>query len=135
MAHSKVQSRVVLAVATVAFTLVAGHVLASEDHYGGKSLPVNIEKIQPLKDGKIEIHYRTMIESLWWCPGANGKKSDAGTELTFVHVSHKARPKVTYPRKSGEKRTAIIVVPADGKPIFLVHGKKRIKLYPAPKSD
>ena len=130
MARGKVRAKVVLTVATVAFSLVAYNAFAIGDHYGKDHLTLTIEKIQPLKDGKIEIHYRTLVETVWWCPGANGKKTDAGTELTFVRASYKHKPKVTYPRKPGEKGTAIIVVPNDGKPIFRVAGEKRIKVYP-----
>ena len=130
MARGKVRAKVVLTVASVAFSLVAYNAFAIGDHYGKDHLTLTIEKIQPLKDGKIEIHYRTLVETAWWCPGANGKKTDAGTELTFVRASYKHKPKVTYPTKPGEKGAAIIVVPNDGKPIFRVAGEKRIKVYP-----
>jgi hypothetical protein len=139
MTRRKLRAAVALAAATAVCSLAAYNAFANAfgigGHYGEDNYTLTIEKVQPFKDGQIEIHYRPMVESVWWCPGANGKKTDAGTELTFVRAFHKFNPKVTYPMRRGEKGTAIIVVPGGGKPIFRVAGKRRIQVYPPPESE
>lgn len=135
MAFPQIRSRLVLVLATVGFALAAYNAFAVDGHYGQKHLTLAIEKVQPIEGGKIEIHYKTLLETVWWCPGANGKQTDAGLELTFVRAFHTMKPKVKYPMKRGEKGTAVIVVPNDGKPIFRLAGEKRIQVYPIPKTE
>lgn len=100
--------------------------------YIGKDL--NIKEAVLTKDGEVRITFNTLTETLYFCPGANGKTTDERIELSFVRESIKNRPNVTYPAKSTDAKKSAdqyILIDAKGKPIYLNTGKGSIKIYPA----
>lgn len=99
--------------------------------YGGKDL--NIKEAVLTKDGEVRITFTTLTETMYFCPGANGKTTEERIELSFVRESYKNRPNVTYPAKSADAKKSIdqyILIDAQGKPIYLNTGKGSIKIYP-----
>lgn len=95
---------------------------------------VNIKEAVLTNDGEVRITFSTLAETLYFCPGANGKTTEERVELSFVRESIKNRPNVTYPAKSTDPTKStdkFILIDAQGKPIYLNTGKGLIKIYPA----
>ncbi len=95
---------------------------------------IQIKEAKRTEDGKVKITFRAMAETLYFCPGANGKTTTEGIELTFVRSSIMRKPKVKYPAKVvPDTATRFIVVDAKNQPLFLKSGKKLVKIFPPPK--
>ncbi len=108
----------------------------SRSEYGEKDL--EFIEIKSGNEGEVEIEFTAMLETLYFCPGANAKTTEKGIELTFVRSYYKTKPKVTYPAKRvnmEQGMAQVIVVPAKGKAVFLRDGKKLVKLFPRPATD
>ena len=91
---------------------------------------IHIQQAALIEDGKVKITFRGMPETLWYCPGANGKTTKDAIELTFVRAPLKNKPKVTYPATVDDDGfTRCIVVDAKGKPLFLKSGNTRMRVF------
>jgi len=101
--------------------------------YSGDAL--DIKEVKLTDSGEVEITFTTLIESAWYCPGANGKVGKEKKVLTFVRAWYSQRPKVDFPArlKDHQKKTleSVIRVDSKGQPIFVKSGKNLIKIYPA----
>ncbi len=100
--------------------------------YAGKDL--NIKEAVLTNDGEVRITFTTLTETIYFCPGANGKTTAERIELSFVRESNNSRPNVTYPAKSTDAKKSLdkyILIDAKGKPIYLNTGNGSIKIYPA----
>ncbi len=47
---------------------------------------ITIKKTELNQEGQLEITFETLVEAMWYCPGANGERVEAGIELTFPRV-------------------------------------------------
>lgn len=95
---------------------------------------VTIKKAKRIKDAKVKITFRAMPETLFFCPGANGKTTKDGLILTFVRSSIKRKLQVQYRAKViSDTATRFIVVDAKDQPIYMKSGKKLVKIYPPTK--
>lgn len=86
---------------------------------------VKIASVKATAEGKLEIKFNTLAETLYFCPGANATKKDDALELRFVRCSIRKKCKVDHPAKDGR-----LTIPAGEKPIFVADGKKRVKIWP-----
>lgn len=102
----------------------------SETAYSEKDL--HVESIVPQKDGTLQITFTPLIETMYFCPGANVKKSAEGLEISFVRAAMNQRPKVDFPGKPIAKtsNSMRIDVPAQGETLFLRNGDRLVKLFP-----
>ena len=109
--------------------LPSGYALG-DSTYGASAL--TIEKIKEQDNGDIQIVFTSMAETMYHCPGANGKVTKKGVELTFVRAGYKKSPKVDYPAVPSGKDSLskIITIPAKGLPVFLNDGKRLVKIHP-----
>ena len=114
------------------FALVAGMACISFGRdYSGDALTIKEAKLTD--NGMVQITFTTMPETVWYCPGANGKVTKDGIELKFVRSWFKWKPKVHYPAKPVKKNNHLeqrILINAKGKPLFIRSGKKWIKIFP-----
>ena len=91
-----------------------------------------IRKVELQDDSSLKITFTVDAESMWFCPGANGKKAGKDIELTFVRAKYDKRPKVDYPMKSAAKEdiSQVITIPAPFDAVFIRDGKNLVKIYP-----
>jgi hypothetical protein len=101
---------------------------------GGETYSPEIREVEVQVDSSIKVTFIVLTESMWFCPGADGKKSGKDIELTFERALYNKRPKVDYPAKSVSKgdMSKVITIPAPFESVFLRDGKKLVKIYPAP---
>lgn len=92
---------------------------------------IDIQEAALTKDGKVRIKFQVMMETLWYCPGANAEITKDQIELTFVRAWWKKKPKVTHPAYvSKEGGVRVMIVDSKGKPVFLKSGKELVKIFP-----
>jgi len=112
--------------------LVAGMACTSfAVDYSGDALTIKEAKLND--NGMVQITFTTLSETVWYCPGANGKVTKEGIELKFVRSWFKRKPKVHYPAKPVKKNNHTeqrILIDAKGRPLFIHSGKKRIQIFP-----
>ncbi len=82
------------------------------------------------EEGKVEIDFSTLIETIYSCPGANSKMTEQGLELVFVrrHIHKKDpvdHPVIFKPGQIG----GVITVDPQSKPIYLRSGDKLQKIW------
>lgn len=102
---------------------------AKGSYYGEETLEI---KNVIADDGKIRIVYRTRLESMWHCPGANAKVTEKGVELTFVRAMYNQRPEIDYLAAPAGERSElenVIIVEPNGKPIFLRSGDELKQIW------
>lgn len=94
---------------------------------------LTIKEVTTAKNGTVRIAFTTMPETLWYCPGANCKKTDKGLHLTFVRANFKKRPKVDLRVTFKDQAKSIIryiTIPAESGPIFYHDGDRLVQLHP-----
>ena len=92
---------------------------------------ITVKDVERMKDTSVQIVYRTITESMWYCPGAQIKKIAEGLELTFIRVKYNKKQKVEHPRKilsEGEKVWNVVTIPSNGKAFFIRNAKNLVKL-------
>jgi uncharacterized protein (TIGR03067 family) len=100
---------------------------------GGKGYSleeVTIGKTELKSERQLEIKFETLVETMWYCPGANGERGEQGLELTFPRVPYKNKADVDYPASyEKESRARTITVDPKNKPVFIRFGEKREKIW------
>jgi uncharacterized protein (TIGR03067 family) len=108
-------------------------IVAKQVRGPGESYSVDQVEIQKtvLNDkGQLEITFKTMVETIYACPGANGKMTDQGLELTFVRMQINKKAKVDFPVSPVDAGFGgIITVDAKNKPVFIRSGDKLVKIW------
>jgi hypothetical protein len=105
---------------------------AADRSYQGDNL--EIHSVEVKDDGSIQIAFSPLVETMWYCPGADAKATEKGVELKFVRAGFKKKPKVDYPAKNGSidgKAVKLITLPKETKAILLREGKELRKIYPS----
>ena len=102
-----------------------------QSHYDADAVTIHSARVDDR--GRVRIEYHTRPESLYFCPGADGEVQADRVEIRFVRAWYKKRPKVTYPAQKTSEENSMrryVSIDADSKPIYMVSGEKRIRLYP-----
>ena len=102
-----------------------------QSHYDADA--VTIRSVEADDRGCVRIDYHTRAETLYYCPGANGDIQPDQVDIRFVRAWYKKRPKVTYPAHKTSEQNSIrrfVVIESGDKPVYMVSGDKRIKLFP-----
>lgn len=91
---------------------------------------VEVKKTVLNDEGQFEITFSTLMETIYCCPGANGKLTDQGLELTFVRSLFNKKAKVDFPVSPEETRFGgLITVDVKNKPVFIRSGDKLVKIW------
>jgi hypothetical protein len=125
--------RVVIAIIILALTLLGIQRFGAmrQLHYDADA--VTIRSVEANDRGRVRIEYHTRAETLYFCPGANSDIQPDYVDIRFVRAWYKKRPEVMYPAQKTSAQNSIrrfVVIEAEDKPVYLVSGKKRIKLFP-----
>jgi hypothetical protein len=92
---------------------------------------ITVKDVERMKDTSVQIVYRTITESMWYCPGAEIKKIAESLELTFIRVKYNKKQKVEHLRKilrEGTKGWNVVTIPSNGEAFFIRNGKDLVKL-------
>ncbi len=113
--------------------LVAALVTSSAKRtYHGDYL--TIHEVTAREDGTIQIAFSTLIETMWFCPGADAVETPDGIVIRFLRVGFKERPEVDYPATAAEidgRIAQTITLPAGTRAVFYQNGDERQELLPA----
>ena len=66
---------------------------SSADKVSYQNEQITVKNVKRMKDSSVQIVYRTIAESMWYCPGAEIKKIAEGLELTFIRVKYNKKQK------------------------------------------
>ena len=92
---------------------------------------ITVKDVERMKDTSVQIVYRTITESMWYCLGAEIKKIAEGLELTFIRVKNNKKQKVEHLRKilrEGTKVWNVVTIPSNGEAFLIRNGKDLVKL-------
>ena len=92
---------------------------------------ITVKDVERMKDTSVQIVYRTITESMWYCPSAEIKKIAEGLELTFIRVKYNKKQKVEHLRKilrEGTKVWNVVTIPSNGEAFFIRNVKDLVKL-------
>tara|TARA_B100000900_G_C20554496_1_gene706194 strand:- start:1 stop:249 length:249 start_codon:yes stop_codon:yes gene_type:complete len=71
--------------ALIVFLFCEGMVISSHaDKVSNQNRQITVKNYRKMKDSSVQIVYRTIAKSIWYCPGAEIKKIAEGLELTFL---------------------------------------------------
>ena len=78
--------------------------------------------------GKTRVTFTTLLESVYWCPGAEVKETPDAVYVGFVRAWHKARPQVALPATHvpGTVFQAIDIPNPKEKPVILQPANRRV---------
>ena len=118
---------VVLLILSAMLVSLAIPAMAGNDTYSPA-----IRKVELQDDSSLKVTFTVDAESMWFCPGANGKKAGKDIELTFARAKYDKRPKMDYPVKFAAKGdiSLVVTIPAPFDAVFIRDGKNLVKIYP-----
>lgn len=105
-------------------------IVSAEDSYSGERLRIQTAKLNG--EGKVEIKFNTLAETVYHCPGANARKTEHGIELIFIRAMLNQRPDIEYPVSPANRPHAaekVIVVDAGDQSLYVQAGFKRILIW------
>ena len=119
--------------AALIVTLVFGGMVisSSADKVSYQNEQITVKNVKRMKDSSVQIVYRTIAESMWYCPGAEIKKIAEGLELTFIGVKYNKKQTVEHLRKilrEGTKVWNVVTIPSNEEAFFIRNGRNLVKL-------
>jgi hypothetical protein len=104
---------------------------SSADKVSYQNEQITVKDVERMKDTPVQIVYRTIVESMWYCPGAEIKKIAEGLDLTFIRVKYNKKQTVEHLRKilrEGTKVWNVVTIPSNGEAFFIRNGRNLVKL-------
>ena len=90
---------------------------------------ITIDRIEKVPPGSVKIYFRAMLETLYYCPGANVADGNDGVEVEFVRCSIKDQCATTHPvQKDGD--VEFILIKNDSKPVYHKWESDRALVFP-----
>lgn len=121
-------------IALVVALLFGGVAVAtSADRKSYQNETITIKNVKRLGDSSVQIVYRTIAETMWYCPGADIKEIAEGLEVRFVRERLNKKKKVDHPGKvfgDGTKAWKVLTIPSKGEALYIRNGRKLVELLP-----
>lgn len=88
------------------------------------------------KKGNLEVSFRVMAETMYSCPGASGRRTDKGLELSFVRLRLNQNTKIEFPASpSGTRGGQQVTVAPRNQPVFVRFGEELVKIWDPVEQD
>jgi len=111
---------------TVLLLILSGCKELGMEYNSDKITIVSVEQ----NANKVKVSYRTIMETLYFCPGVLVKETAKNISVVFVRCGIKDECPVTLKAQQGEDGIDIVEIENKVLPIFLVYEGGKEKLFP-----
>jgi len=91
---------------------------------------ITILSVEPVGEDAVKVRYRIMLETLYFCPGANMEVNQNETLITFVRCPINKICAVTNVANKESSGEDSIMVANNKTPIYIVSDGAKKKIYP-----